>query len=148
MAMLGAESSRAGFELVDMFVDSPEELEAKVAALAGRGEAALFMATDTMLFTWRDKIVAMAMQHRLPTACAGVSGLAKEGCLISYAADEPEMGRRAAAQVARILNGTKPADIPIEQPAKFNLIINAKTAKELALTLPPSMLTMADEVIE
>jgi len=148
IAMLGAESARAGFELVDMFVDSVEELEAKVATLAGRGEAALFMATDSRLFTWRDKIVAIAMHHRLPTACAQWFGWGKAGCLITYGEDQDDIGRRAAGQAAKILNGSKPADIPIEQPTKFRLILNAKTARALDLVLPPSLLALADEVIE
>jgi putative tryptophan/tyrosine transport system substrate-binding protein len=75
-------------------------------------------------------------------------GLGLGGCLISYAADQPELGRRLAAQVVKIFNGTKPADIPIEQPARFTLIVNAKTAKTLGLTVPPSLLAFADEVIE
>jgi putative ABC transport system substrate-binding protein len=148
IAMLGAESAKAGFELVDMYVDNLEELEAKVAALASRGEAALFMATDSRLFTWRDKIVAMAMLHRLPTACAQWFGWGKAGCLITYGEDQDDIGRRAAGQAAKILNGTKPADIPIEQPTKFKLILNAKTAHALDLVLPPSLLALADEVIE
>ena len=129
-------------------VDRLEELEPKVAALANGGEAALFMATDLTLFSWRAEIMSMAMRYRLPTACTQWFGWGKEGCLITYGEDDPEYGRRAAAQVVKILNGTKPADIPIEQPAKFKLIVNAKTAKALGLTLPPSLLAFADEVIE
>jgi putative ABC transport system substrate-binding protein len=146
MATLGSESAQVGFELVDLGVDRLDELEPKVAALANGGEAALFLSSDPTLLSWRAEIMSMAMRYRLPTACAG--GVGWEGCLITYAADQPEIGRRTAAQVVKILNGTKPADIPIEQPTKFKLIVNAKTAKELGLTLPPSMLVMADEVIE
>jgi len=87
--------------------------------------------------------------HRLPTACAQWLGWGEVGCLITYGEDANfEMGPRAAFQVIKILNGTKPSDIPIEQPSKFKLIVNAKTAKALSLTVPPSMLAMADEVIE
>ncbi|WP_281291558.1 ABC transporter substrate binding protein, partial [Reyranella soli] len=82
-------------------------------------------------------------------ACAQWFGWGEVGCLITYGEDgNDELGRRAAVQVIKILNGTKPSDIPIEQPTKFKLIVNAKTAKTLGLTLPPSMLVMADEVIE
>ena len=149
MALLGKESGEAGFELADLMVDSLEELEPKIAALAGRGPAALFMATDVTLFSWRARIMELAMRHRMPTACAQWFGWGNAGCLITYGEDaNDELGRRAATQVIRILNGTKPSDIPIEQPTKFKLVVNARTAKELGLTLPPSILVMADEVIE
>ena len=148
MTTLGSESAQAGFELVDLGVDRLDELEPKVAALANGGEAALFLSADPILFSWRAEIMSMAMRYRLPTACAGDLGWGWEGCLISYAADQPELGRRVAAQVVKIFNGTKPADIPIEQPTKFTLIVNAKTAKTLGLTVPPSLLALADEVIE
>ena len=137
-----------GFELVDLMVDSLDELEPKVAALASGGEAALFMSTDTVLFSWRTRIMAMAMRYRLATACAQWFGWGEAGCLITYGEDNLEMGRRAATQVAKVLSGTKPSDIPIEQPTKFKLIVNAKTAKALSLTVPPSLLALADEVIE
>ena len=106
------------------------------------------MATDTKLFSWRVQIMEMAMRYRLPTACAQWFGWGKAGCLITYGEDSDDIGRRAAAQVVKILNGTKPSDIPIEQPTKFKLIVNAKTAKVLGLSLPPSLLALADEVIE
>jgi putative ABC transport system substrate-binding protein len=146
---LYGESAQAGFALADLMVDSLDELDAKVAVLASGGQAALYMATDVTLFSWRVQIMEIAMRHRLPTACAQWFGWGEVGCLITYGEDgNDELGRRAAVQVIRILNGTKPSDIPIEQPTKFKLIVNAKTAKTLGLTLPPSMLVMADEVIE
>jgi putative ABC transport system substrate-binding protein len=149
MADAGGVSAQAGFELVDLMVDRLEELEPKVAALANGGKAALSMATDPVLFSWRAEIMSMAMRHRLPTACSQWFEWGKAGCLITYGADDPEMGRRLAGQVAKILNGTKPEDIPIEQQAKFKLVINAKTAKALDLALPPRLLlAAADEVIE
>ena len=147
MAIVGNESAQAGLELVDLGVDRLEELGPKVAALANGGEAALFMSSDPMLYSWSDKIMEMAMRHRLPTACAADDWV-KEGCLINLSADGSEVGRRAAAQVVKIFNGTNPADIPIEQPMKFKLVVNAKTAKTLDLTLPLSLLALADEVIE
>ena len=148
MAKLSSAVAQEGFEFVDLFVDSLDELEPKVAALASRGEAALFMSTDTTLFSWRANIMDMAMRYRLPTACAQWLGWGKAGCLVTYGEDPDDIGRRAAAQVVKILNGTKPSDIPIERPTKFKLIVNAKTAKALDLTLPPSLLVLADEVIE
>ena len=129
-------------------MDGFDELEPKVAELASRGEAALFMATDTMLFSWRVQIMEMAMRYRLPTACAQWFGWGKAGCMITYGEDQDDIGRRAGEQAAKILKGTKPSDIPIEQPTKFRLIVNAKTAMALGLTVPPSLLALADEVIE
>jgi putative tryptophan/tyrosine transport system substrate-binding protein len=148
MARYSAESAPSGIELVDLGVDSFDELELKVAGLASRGSAALFMATDPRVFMWRDKIMEMAMNHRLPTACAQFFAWGKAGCLITYGEDQEDIGRRAAGQAAKILNGTNPADIPIELPTKFKLILNTKTAKALDLVLPPSLLALADEVIE
>jgi putative ABC transport system substrate-binding protein len=148
MVKLGIESAQAGFELVDSGVDYLDELEPKVAALASGGEAALFMATDLVLFSWRAKIIEIAMRYRLPTACAQWFGWGEAGCLITFGEDPHDLARRAAAQAAKILNGTKPSDIPIEQPTKFRLIVNAKTAKALGVNLPRSMLVLADEVIE
>jgi putative ABC transport system substrate-binding protein len=148
MAVLGSQSAQTSFELVDLHVDRLDELETKVAAFADGGEAALFMATDVTLFSWRAEIMSMAMRYRLPTACAQWFGWAREGCLITYGEDPYDYNRHAAVQVVKIFNGTKPADIPIEQPTKFKLILNAKTAKALGLTISPSLLAMADEVIE
>jgi putative ABC transport system substrate-binding protein len=147
-ARYSAESAQVGFELVDLLVDSLAELEPKVAALADGGEAALFMSTDGTLFSWRAKIMEMATRHRLPTACSQWFGWGEAGCLITYGEEPDDIGRRAAAQVVKILKGINPVDIPIEQPTKFKLIVNAKTAKALDLTLPPSLLALADEVIE
>ena len=148
MAIASREPSQVGFALSDLMVDSLEELEPKVAALAGGGEAALFISTDVTLFSWRSQIMGLAMRYRLPTACTQRFDWGEAGCLITYGEDNTDLGLRAAPQVAKILNGTKPSDVPIEQPTKFKLILNAKTAKELGLTLPPSMLAFADEVIE
>jgi putative tryptophan/tyrosine transport system substrate-binding protein len=148
MAFWGSESAQAGFELFDLMVDHLDELEPKVGALASSGDAALFMGIDVTLFSWRTEIMSVAMRHRLPTACGQWLGWGQEGCLITYGEDPVYLNHRAAAQVVKIFNGTKPADIPIEQPTRFTLILNARTAKALGLTIPPSLLVMADEVIK
>ena len=92
MALLNTEMAPTGFEMTDLIVDSVEELEAKVAALAAGGEAALFMATDNTLYSWRTQIVEMAMRHRLPTACAQWFGWGQAGCLITYGEDAAYLG--------------------------------------------------------
>ena len=139
MATLGSESAQVGFELVDLGVDRLDELEPKVAALANGGRRRFPVCRpNTVLMARRDHVDghALSSADRLPPGPGW-----GEGCLISYAADQPELGRRVAAQVVKIFNGTKPADIPIEQPTRFTLIVNAKTAKTLGLTVPPSLLT-------
>ena len=94
-----------------------------------------------------DQICKSALQRRLPAAGIG-RAFADAGCHISYGEDQRAMHRRAAAYVDKILRGAKPADLPMEQPEKFDLVINLKTANALGLTIPPSLLLRADEVIQ
>ena len=94
-----------------------------------------------------NRILALAGKHRLPTISDGTE-FAEQGGLIYYGASRRELARRAAALVDKILKGTKPADIPVEQPTKFELVINLKTAKQIGLTIPPSVLFRADQVIK
>jgi len=97
--------------------------------------------------TQRDLIVALAAQHKLP-AVYSVRQFVDSGGLISYGADLVDQFRLAASYVDRILKGEKPADMPVQAPTKYELVINLKTAKALGLTVPPSLLARADEVIE
>src|SRR5262249_26524183 len=92
-------------------------------------------------------ILSLAAKHLLP-AIYQLRRWAEEGGLVAYGPSQADMSRRAARYVDRILKGTKPADLPVEQPTKFELVINLKTAKALGLTIPPSVLARADEVIE
>jgi ABC-type uncharacterized transport system substrate-binding protein len=94
-----------------------------------------------------DRIVNFAADHQLPLA-SGFGDWAREGGLLSYGPNIKEMVRRSVTQVDRILKGTKPADLAVEQPTKFELVINLKTAKALGLEVPPTLLARADEVIE
>jgi putative ABC transport system substrate-binding protein len=95
----------------------------------------------------RAQIVALAAKSRLPTVY-GLREEAEAGGLMAYGASVPQNFRRAATYVDKILKGTKPADLPVEQPTKFELVINLKTAKALGLTVPPSLLSRADQVID
>jgi putative ABC transport system substrate-binding protein len=95
----------------------------------------------------RTRVVALAAQHRLP-AVFDAREFAEAGGLMTYGPSVPDSYRRAAVYVDKILKGTKPADLPVEQPVKFELVINLKTAKALGMTMPPSLLLLADEVIQ
>jgi putative tryptophan/tyrosine transport system substrate-binding protein len=101
-----------------------------------------------VLFTsHRKKIVDLAAQHRLPVMY-GFREFVDAGGLMAYGPDLPDLYRRAATYIHRIINGVSPAELPVEQPTKFELVINLKTAKALGLTIPPSLLLRADQVIE
>ncbi len=108
---------------------------------------ALYVVNDPLTVTNRIAINNLALAARLPTI-TGSKVQAEAGGLISYGANFPDMFRRAADYVDKILRGTKPGDIPVEQPTKFDLVINLKTAKALGLTIPHDLLVLADEVIE
>ena len=103
--------------------------------------------TDIMFITHRRRIIELAHNNRLPSIF-GERESVRAGGLMFYGASLPDMYRRAAAYVDKILKGDKPADLPIEQPTTFELIINLKTAKALDITIPPILLARADEVIE
>ena len=100
-----------------------------------------------MLYNNRGEIVEMALRNRLPAASLQKE-YADAGFLLTYGADIRDLYRRAAGFVDKIFKGAKPADLPVEQPTKFEMVINMKTAKALGLTIPPTLLARADEVIE
>ena len=103
--------------------------------------------TDPLVITNRIRINTLALGARLPTM-HGLREYVEAGGLMSYGPNFPDLFRRAADYVDKILRGAKPADIPVEQPTKFDLVINLTTAKALGLTVPPTLLARADEVIE
>ncbi len=112
----------------------------------GRAEA-LIVAGSPFMFTNRGQIASLAQKNRLPTM-SGSRDFADAGGLLSYGPNNVELWRRAAGYVAKILKGAKPDDLPVEQPTKFELVINLKTAKALGVTMPPSLLRRADHVIQ
>jgi putative ABC transport system substrate-binding protein len=128
-------------------VRSVREFEGAFNAMSKTHVGGLIVVVDPLTLRYRENIVRLAAQTRLP-AVYGFSEFVRSGGLIAYGPSVPDQARRAAAYVDRILNGAKPADLPVEQPTKFELVINLKTAKTLALTIPPSLLARADQVIE
>jgi ABC-type uncharacterized transport system substrate-binding protein len=125
-------------------VRSPDELERAFAAMAAE---ALFLFPAPMFFNSRKQIVALAAKHRLPAIFID-RVYAEQGGLMSYGADVIELMRKAATYVDKILRGAKPSELPVEQPTKFELVINLKTARALGLTVPPFLLIRADHIIE
>jgi len=105
------------------------------------------MQGDSVLFNYRGQIAEMALRNRLPAASIQIE-LAQAGFLLRYGADIPDLYRRAAVFVDKIFKGAKPADLPVEQPTKFELVINLKTANALGVEVPTFLLQRADEVIE
>ena len=135
-----------GFEVTPIEIRQEDEIASAVGALKGRTDA-LYVATDPLIFSNRLRINALAQDRRLPTIY-GSRAYADAGALMSYGPNYADLFRHAAEQVDKILRGTKPADIPIEQPTKFELVINLKTARALGLDIAPTLLARADEVIE
>jgi len=136
-----------GLTLVPVEARGPDALEQAFAAMVSEQMQAFVLLSDAVLFNYRQQIGAMAVRHRLPAASVARE-FAEEGFLLTYGADFPDLFRRTAPFVDKIFKGAKPADLPVEQPTKFELVINLKTAKALGLEIPPSLLTRADEVIE
>jgi putative ABC transport system substrate-binding protein len=128
-------------------VRDADEIERAVAVFAQRPNGGLIVVSTAIALVHRQPIIAAADQHRLP-AVYPFRLFVTGGGLISYAPDLVDQYRRAAGYVDRILKGEKPADLPVQAPTKYELVINLKTAKALGLIVPPSLLARADEVIE
>jgi putative tryptophan/tyrosine transport system substrate-binding protein len=128
-------------------VRSPGDLDAVFLAMKRARVDAVIFGENTLFLADRRRVADLAITHRLPMMAAAKE-YAQAGVLVSYGTDYPDLFRRAAGYVDKILKGAKPADLPIEQPTTFELVINLKTAKALGLTIPPSVLARADQVIE
>jgi ABC-type uncharacterized transport system substrate-binding protein len=136
-----------GLETIALDVHRPdEELAPSFDALKGRADA-LYVGGSTIITLNQARFFALAIAARLPTI-SGLRGYTQAGCLMSYGADYANLFRRAGDYVDKILRGTKPGEIPVEQPTKFEMMINLKTANALGLDIPPTLLARADEVIE
>ena len=136
-----------GAQIVDLPVHNDAEIEAALAAFARGGSGGLITIPETFTSERRDLIIATAARYRLP-AVYGTPGAVPSGGLMVYSVDTRDTMRRAAGYIDRILKGAKPADLPVQQPGKFELSINLKTAKTLGLDIPATLVARADEVIE
>jgi len=152
IALFGSIQSVApslGVELRPIDTRDPSEMERAVAVFAGEPNGGLIASTGAGagVMLHRERIVALAARHRLPAVYAYRSHVMSGG-LISYGLDNLDQYRRAAGYVDRILRGEKPADLPVQAPTKYELVINRKTAETLGIEVPPTLLARADEVIE
>jgi ABC-type uncharacterized transport system substrate-binding protein len=144
---LKAAGPRLGVQIHDAVVRGPNELARVFDAATEARASALVVADDLVIDSYRTEILALAAKHRLGVASV-YREYANAGGLMAYGPNLSDTYRRAATYVDRILRGANPANLPVQQPAKFDLVINLKTAKALGLTIPPSVLARADEVIE
>jgi putative ABC transport system substrate-binding protein len=143
-----ADAARAlGLEVQPYVVRGSKDLAAAFREMVKNQVRAAVVASSTFMFVHRQAIVGLAITHQIATVYE-LQGFVETGGLMSYGVDVPEMERRAASYVNRILRGARPADLPIEQPTKFDLVVNLKTAKAIGLTVPRSLLIQADQVIE
>jgi putative tryptophan/tyrosine transport system substrate-binding protein len=136
-----------GVEVSPVNVRDAGEIERAIAAFARPSNGGLIVTVSALAVVHRDLIITLAARHKLPAVFYERFFVAGGG-LISYGPDYLDEFRRAAGSVDRILKGEKPADLPVQAPTKYKLVINLKTAKTLGLTMPPSLLATADEVIE
>jgi len=141
------EARALGVRLQRVDAGTLEAINEALAIIVHSGAEALMVMDSSMFNAHNQRILEFARMHRLPTVC-GVRRYAEAGCLIAYAPDILEMFRRAAIFVDKLLKGTKPGDLPVEQPAKFELIVNLKTARALGLTIPAALLLQATEVMQ
>jgi len=146
-AVIQSVAPTIGVDVSPINVRDAPEVERAVTAFASTANGGLIVMGSPSTGVHRDLIIALAARHKLPAVYSNRLWVAAGG-LISYGADFPDQYRRAAGYIDRILKGEKPADLPVQAPTKYELVINLKTAKALGLTVPPTLLARADEVIE
>jgi putative ABC transport system substrate-binding protein len=142
-----AAAAASGVRFLPVEARAPAEIDSTFVTMARERAGALLVIMDVIFFDRRERIAALAAKNRLP-AIYPYGVFAEAGGLMSYAGSRSDLNRQMAVYVDRILKGAKPSDLPVEQPTKFELVINLKTARALGLTIPPSLLQRADRVIE
>ena len=140
-------ATSTGAELFVFEADGPDDYPAAFAAMRSAGAEALAITATPYFYRDAPLLARLALEVGLPTICE-FAETAHSGCLLGYGPDRPELRRRMAHYVAKIFHGTAPGDLPIEQPTHYQFAVNLKTAKALGLTVPPSILARADEVVE
>jgi putative ABC transport system substrate-binding protein len=140
-------ASALGRKLLVLQASTPSELDNVFATLVGQQISALFIAANANFVVWRDRLIALAARHKI-AASYTTQDFVVAGGLMSYGSNLTEAYRQVGVYAGRVLQGTKPADLPVQQSTKFELVINLRTAKALGLTVPPTLLAIADEIIE
>jgi putative tryptophan/tyrosine transport system substrate-binding protein len=143
-----AVAGRLGVTLYRLALTESKEIPGLVAEASRQKAGALVALTSPLINISMNALAEAARTHRLPTVSGFVPSFAEAGGLLAYGPDFPDLFRRAAGHVIEILKGARPGDLPVQRPTKFPLVINLKTAKALGLTIPPSLLLRADQVIE
>ncbi len=146
-AVIQSVAPSVGVEVSPINISNLAEIESALADFARETNGGLIVTASAFAFAHREKIITLAARYKLP-AVYSAPDFSASGGLISYGANFSEQYRRAAGYIDRILKGEKPADLPVQVPTKYELTINLKTAKTLALSMPPSLLASADGVIE
>jgi putative ABC transport system substrate-binding protein len=142
-------AENVGMRITDLEARSPKDIETVFGAMGQENKTdAVFMMGDAMFFGIRQRIAEVSLNHHIPLIAAGPREYALVGALMTYGANITDLFRRSATYVDKILKGAKPGDMPIEQPIKFDLVLNRKTARTLEVQIPDKMLAIADEVIE
>ena len=142
-------AEKAGMRISDLEARTPQDIETAFSAMGQANKLdAIFMMGDALFFGIRQRIAELSLNHQLPLVAAGPREYALAGALVTYGANITDLFHRSATYVDKILKGAKPSDMPIEQPIKFDLVVNLKTAKALGVEIPDKMLAIADEVIE
>jgi putative ABC transport system substrate-binding protein len=137
-----------GQKIIMLKAGNEQEIRAAFSTAAKSGAGALFVGGSSFFNSRRNQLIGLAALHAIPASYPSFSEIVAAGGLVSYGASQTDAYRRAGAYVARILNGEKPGDLPVELPTKFELAINLKTAKALGLKVPPALIARADEVIQ
>jgi putative ABC transport system substrate-binding protein len=146
-AALESAARKLGLTILFADIRTSSDIAGAFATIARSRSGAILVLGGNTTWTSRQQLADMAVQHRLPAMCL-FREYAEAGLLLTYGPDREDLNRRAAAYIDKILKGARPADLPVAEPTKFELVINLKTAKALGLTIPPSLLARADQVIE
>jgi putative tryptophan/tyrosine transport system substrate-binding protein len=142
-----ASGERLGLSIWPVVLKTPEDIEPAFSQIAKDGADGVIVGAGGLLFVQRERVGASALAHKIP-AMAHIAEEVPPGLLMSYGQDFPDFFRRAVAYTDKILKGAKPADLPVEQPTQFKLVLNLKTAKAIGVTIPRTLVLAADEVIE